>query len=384
MFRKILSRLAKINRLWLLFFLAIVLGVVSTVLSSSYLKSREKNITAELKSQMSGGPTVEVLVSSQNLPQGSVLGNTLVKRDVPRDLVEDDTLTPKDFDRVAGVKLMRPLRAGYPINTSYFVEKNRTFSDAVEEGKRAITIEVDEINSMAQMVKPGNRVDLMLIVPDKSDPDGGVEVMMVLQNVKVLATGQSVAPKEDPARSKNSQAASGKEQSYSNFTFEVTPQEAATIALAQNSGKIRAVLRTLGDEKAVALKDVNTRTLLRVEQKMAEKRKIAAQTRLQDMAAEQDMADNVKTKSASRPGGAQTIEYVIGGMGAGAAGMGRPEGNGIQDVEGAKTKEAPAAPAVSRANAAQMDAVQSAVADALKRSGIPTDAMPPAAPRGDR
>jgi len=106
MFRKILSRLAKINRLWLLFFLAIVLGVVSTFLSSSYLKSREKNITAELKSQMSGGPTVEVLVSSQNLPQGTVLGNTLVKRDVPRDLVEDDTLTPKDFDRVAGVKLM--------------------------------------------------------------------------------------------------------------------------------------------------------------------------------------------------------------------------------------------------------------------------------------
>jgi len=67
----------------------------------------------------------------------------------------------------------------------------------------------------------------MLIAPDKADPEGGVEVIMVLQNVKVMATGQSVAARDNDARSKNPQAPSGNQQTYTNFTFEVTPQDAA-------------------------------------------------------------------------------------------------------------------------------------------------------------
>ena len=318
---KLLNKLPKINPLVILLFTAILLGIAATYLSSAYLKNREKSIAAELKQGMSG-QTVEVLVSTQNLPAGSTLGNTLVKREVPVDLIDENTLTPRDFDRVSGAKLVRPLRAGYPINVSFFIDKIRTFSEAVEEGMRAITIEVDEINSMAQMVKPGNRVDLMLLVPDRSDPDGGFEVMMVLQNVKVLATGQSVAPKEyTDSEGKKQQSPGGKDQNYNNFTFEVTPQEAATIALAQNSGKIRAVLRNIEDKKPVAFKDVNTRTLLKVEQKNAERRKILAQTRLQDIAAEQEVTaktlkDTLGPLTDFKPTEPKAIiEFIIGGMG---------------------------------------------------------------------
>ena len=102
MIKKLLSRILKINRLWLLFFLALVLGVISAFLSSSYLKTREKNIGEELKKQMSGGPTIEVLVSSRNLPMGALVGDSLVKRQVPMDLVEEDVLKANDFERIAG------------------------------------------------------------------------------------------------------------------------------------------------------------------------------------------------------------------------------------------------------------------------------------------
>lgn len=336
MFARIFARIAKINRLWILFIAAVLLGSLSTFLSSAYLKTREKNIAEELKRELSGGPTIEVLVSSKNLRQGDALGPTLVKREVPKDLIEDGTILPSDYERVAGVKLTRPLRAGYPINTSYFVEKSMTVTDAVDAGMRAITIEVDEINSMAQMVKPGNRVDLMLVVPDRADTEGGVEVILLLQNVKVLATGQSVVTKSDAARSQNPQAPGGREQSYSNFTFEVTPQEAATIALAQNAGKIRAVLRTAQDEATISIKDVNTRTLLRVEQKLAERRQIAAKARVQEMEVQQAIVEGAKK---SQSGGLPAIDYIIGGLGGGSgpAVMGRPaagaEGPGTEGVK---------------------------------------------------
>lgn len=353
-----------INRLWLLFGLAVVLGVISTFLSSSYLKSRERNISEELKRQMSGGPTIEVLVSSTNLPSGATLGETLVKREVPVDLVEEDALTPNDFERILGAKLTRPLRAGYPINGSFFVEKSKTFSDAVAPGMRAITIEVDEINSMAQMVKPGNRVDLMLITQDRADPEGsGIEVVMVLQNVKVMATGQSITTKEGDARNRTSPMPVGNQQSsYTNFTFEVTPRDAAVIALAQSAGKIRAVLRKAGDDDVVVLNDVNSRRLLNVDEKNAQKRKYAASMRLQDIDFAEDML-----RSSKRPG----IEYIIGGMGAaGAAGSAPATGGGTEPAGG---KPQDARPAGSAGSAVKMDKLQNAVSDALKSSGVPAD-----------
>jgi pilus assembly protein CpaB len=343
---KLLNKLPKINPLVILLFTAILLGIAATYLSSAYLKNREKTIAAELKQGMSGGRTTEVLVSTQNLPAGSTLGNTLVKREVPIDLIDENTLTPNDFDRVSGAKLVRPLKAGYPINVSFFIDKARTFSEAVEDGMRAITIEVDEINSMAQMVKPGNRVDLMLLVPDKSDPDGGMEVMMVLQNVKVLATGQSVVPKEyTDSEGKKQKTPGGKDQNYTNFTFEVTPQEAATIALAQNSGKIRAVLRNIEDQKPVALKDVNTRTLLKVEQKNAERRKILSQARMQDIAAEQEVtAKTLKDTTGPLLEYKPPIEFIIGGMGSTGSNTGGPSLTSKEGPGAAKPVEGNAPP----------------------------------------
>jgi pilus assembly protein CpaB len=368
MIKRLLHRIRNMNRLWGLFILALILGIFSAVLSSNYLQSREKNIGEELKKQMAGGPIIEVIVSTANLPVGAVLGQTLVKREVQADLVEEDTLLPSDLERVAGTKLTRPLRAGYPINPSYFTEKVRTITDAVEIGLRAITIEIDEINSMAQMVKPGDRVDLMLITPDKADPEGGVEVIMVLQNVKVMATGQSVAARENDPRNKNPQAPAGNPQTYSNFTFEVTPQNAAIIALAQNSGKIRAVLRKGGDNETVVLTDVNTRRLLNAEQKNAEKRKLAASSRMQDMNSEESFTSSVSRKRAE-------IEYILGGMGsADVVSM-------AQTLGGQDPSLQPSKPQTSKAggSATPADKAQNTIIDAVRNSGIPAGAMGSAA-----
>ena len=350
--------LSKPNRLWIFFVVAVVLAIGATLLSSNYLSKREADIARELKQKVSGGPTVKVLVSSRDLPRGAAVGETLMEREVLRDMVEDGTLTTADFDRVAGARLTRPLTAGYPINTSYFVEKSRTFSDAVEVGMRAITIEVDELNSLAQMVKPGNHVDLMLITPDKADPDGGTEVVMVLQSVKVLATGQTIAPKE-ATRSPNPLAPPIGQQTYSNWTFEVTPQNAAIIVLAQNTGKIRAVLRNLSDVEVVALKDVNSRSLLHVEKKYAEKRRISAR----------QTEENLKAAKASTVTTARGVEYIIGGMGRGdSVSMRIPLAAGIPPaVEGAPQDINPANPSQG---AIAIDKIQGAVAEALKRSGV--------------
>lgn len=351
--RKIINLFRNINRLWYLILLAIFLGLIAAWLSSSYLKSKENAIAQEMKVKIAGGKMTDIVVSSRDLPRGATLGPTLVKREILADLVSDDMVLPQDFDRVNGVKSTQPLRAGLPLRASDFTEKSKTFSDTVASGMRAITIEVDEINSMAQMVQPGNHVDLMLIVADKADPDGGQEAIVVLQNVKVMATGQSMATAKPTAD--NGPSFSGKSgQTYSNFTFEVSPVDAARIALAQSVGKIRAVLRNAGDKVPAIVKDVNSRKLLNVDFKNEEKRKKALSNAKQQIQEQEIMAPRVIP-----------VQYIIGGMGSASS-------DPNSAVSSSRPSQAAPSPQLDPRAAAS---VQTAVQAAMKATGLPPELM---------
>jgi pilus assembly protein CpaB len=270
--------LSRINKMWLLLGVAILLGLAATWVTLQYLKVREQRIEADVKKRASGGATVEVVAVARNLPKGAVVGaDNLVKREILEDLVYEETVLINEFDKVDGLKLARAVEGGRPLRRSDLDIKAKDFSEALPQGTRAITIDVDEINSVSQMVRPGNLVDLMLIVADPNDPAGGQQVVSLLQKVKVLATGQIIARSADrDVATKGGAAAPGgalfgpssttstsnTPQRYSNFTFEVTPEEAARIALAQQLGKIRAVLRNDDDQRMDPLAKINSHTLL--------------------------------------------------------------------------------------------------------------------------
>lgn len=257
MLRIILSR---INKMWLLMGAAVVLGLLATWVTTQYLKTREARIEAEAKKRASGGTTVEVVVPRRNLPKGTIVdANSMAARDVVADTVYDETVLAADFGKVQGSRLVRPVEQGRPLRRSDLDIRAKDFAEALPEGKRAITIEIDEINSIAQMVRVGNRLDLMLIVSDTSEGGSGQQqVLSLLQRVKIIATGQIIA-RAAPAEGPQPAVA----QRYSNVTFEVTPEEAARIALAQTMGKIRAVLRSDEDQVIEPLAKVNTQTILR-------------------------------------------------------------------------------------------------------------------------
>jgi hypothetical protein len=84
---------------------------------------------------------------------------------------------------------------------------------------------------------------------------------------------------------------------YSNLTFEVTPDTAARIALAQQLGKIRSELRREPDDGVVKLGRINTKNLLRKTTFLKE-----------DVG-----VDPVERDEAA-------VEYIIGGRGGGGVG----------------------------------------------------------------
>lgn len=235
----------RINRTWSMLLIAILLGLGATFLTSQYLQTREQRIAADLQAKAKGGPTVAVVVPIKDLPKGAAItGDVVAAREIPADLVYEGTYTPNDFSRIENQRVLRDVQRGRPLRVDDVAERLTDFSTLLPEGIRAVTLDVDELNSISQLVKPGNRVDLYLVYTDPQSAEQ--QAMLFMEKIKVLATGQAVRKEatELPATAAPGQPGFR----YTNITFAVTPEEAARLALGQQLGKYRYVLRKQDDE----------------------------------------------------------------------------------------------------------------------------------------
>jgi pilus assembly protein CpaB len=116
-------------------------------------------------------------------------------------------------------------------------EKNEMLP--VKEGKRAISVQIDEVNGVSGFVSPGAYVDLVTIVrpPEESGENPNPELheaaTLLLQNVRVLAVGHAADTKEETAR-------------YRTVTLEVNPEEGLALGFA-TKGEFYLMLREEGD-----------------------------------------------------------------------------------------------------------------------------------------
>lgn len=302
----------RINKFWLLLIVAGLLGLLATWLAVSYLKTREQRIAADLEQRAKGGPTVTVVVPTRNAPKGTPVDQTLVAaREIAADLVYSDTVTADQFEQVAGKRLLRDVEQGRPLRRAdVFDDRARDFSDMVEAGKRAVTIEIDELNSFAGMLKPGNLVDLLLIATEQQIPGappsmGGQEVLDLMQKVKVLATGQTLTGESDELPAQMQEGGAPRRAPFNNITVEVTLEQAAKITLGMQSGKVRMALRNTNDANETVLGLINTGTLYDNVPPQARMKVAQRHTRSQ-------------MQSRIAPDGGDYVEYIVGGRASGS------------------------------------------------------------------
>jgi pilus assembly protein CpaB len=123
-----------------------------------------------------------------------------------------------------------------------------TLSSLLEEGKRAVTVRVDDVRGVAGFVAPGDFVDVVLIGEDPAFQRENYSEIL-LHHVKVLAIDQVASERqEQPTVAKA-------------VTVEVTPEQAQKILLANNVGKLSLILRQPGDVNADSARRVTERDL---------------------------------------------------------------------------------------------------------------------------
>ena len=139
---------------------AVFFGLIAAGLSYLFLKSRAAAIEAELRGERE--QMVDVVVAKDNLPKGLKITDAYFEiAQVPGKYVHPNTIRPTNFFDYAGRFLAVNLQTGKTLIDSFLVEDFPVdFSDLVTQGRRAITVTVDDVTAFANMLRPGNRLSI--------------------------------------------------------------------------------------------------------------------------------------------------------------------------------------------------------------------------------
>lgn len=174
-----------------LWIVAIVAGLVTAVGIELYLSTVVQDL------EVDQGIT-EVLVVEVDLEPGDAIKakpQRLAAKYLPRGVV-----AASDARLLDGKVALRRLRQGMPLTYQDFLAADRRdLVHKIDKGKFAMTIAVNRVTSIANMVQPGDKVDVLIAqAPSALEaalPANGTEIKVHrIPDLKVLAVGAELDP----------------------------------------------------------------------------------------------------------------------------------------------------------------------------------------------
>ena len=210
----------------------------------------------------SAAAPVTTVVAAQDIPLGATLTQGMLTT-APIKTTDRKAGAFGDPSQIVGQKVRRPITAGAQLSRADFLDVIEDI--VVPEGKRAISIQVNQVNGVGTLIKTGDYVDLLLGVTGDKFPvvtlnpeDDSITVVQGLNStsVKLLIEGMQVIGTIRPpttATTRTNAAPSGSAAQAPTTTLSdegqelvilaVTAQQAELIKYAQIDGDISLVLR---------------------------------------------------------------------------------------------------------------------------------------------
>lgn len=231
-----------------MFLLSLAIGAGGVLFSKQYIEEQIDTYRRQLDKTE---PMAKVVVPARNMQRGEVMTkDMLVIRDIPQQYADTNSVTGADYELALGQRLDFDIDEGRPLLWAHLEGgRSPTFSGQVPAGLRAMTVRVDEINSISGFLQPDDRVDLLM----SHNIAGKQEIFPLIERLQVIATGvQTMVDKNGVASTR----------SFSTITVQVSFDQAQRITLAQQVGKITAVLRNPEDEAPLLGTPMNVAQLL--------------------------------------------------------------------------------------------------------------------------
>lgn len=204
--------------------LSVAMGIGAVVLAAQWL------------GQQASLATTKVVVAARDISLGMAITPEMLREvDWPSRAVPEGT--SKEAKALDGRVVRTDLLRGEPVLESKLaaVGTKGGLSSVIAEGRRAITVKVNEVIGVAGFALPGNHVDVM--VNTKDDAERPIS-KIVLEKILVLAVAQEAGRDET------------KPKVVSAVTLEVTPGQAERLDLARAIGSLSLALRNQLDKNA--------------------------------------------------------------------------------------------------------------------------------------
>ena len=183
--------------------------------------------------------TADVVVAVKTInAHTSVTDDMITVKKLPAEAVNADAIRRKQdiIGKITNVQIEtdEQILNGKLLKTGQNANIN-DLTAVIPKDKRAITIPVDDVAGISGFIKPGDFVDVLVILSVQLNGQNAAQPasFYLLQNIQVLASGSNLS-------------ASQKTQ-YSTVTLAATPEQTLKLNYAATYGKIRLVLRSPAD-----------------------------------------------------------------------------------------------------------------------------------------
>ena len=233
----------KNKRAFIVMAVAIVFGLAAVIFASRWLLSQP------------GGNGGRIAVAAADISLGQRLTPEMFKlAEWPADSVPKGAFS--DPQKLGGRVLKSNLQMGEPVSEAKLAPSGTLggLSALITEGKRAITVRVNDVIGVAGFALPGNYVDIIVSMQKDAAPGSTMREQsiskIVLERILVLAVAQEVNRDETKPKVVNA------------VTLEVTPEQAEKLDLARSVGSLSLALRNQVDPQSAATLGATKLTLL--------------------------------------------------------------------------------------------------------------------------
>jgi pilus assembly protein CpaB len=241
------------NRKFLI--VALLFGALTAVLFYALTANR----TSNGKSSTTSSTQTQVVVARVPIRQRtSITADMLEIKSVPADARVTGAVAA--VTDVVGKVTKFPIDVNQQVSTSAIVDTTRPAAAAaldvvIPAGRRAMSIQASQVQNAGGLILPGDYVDLVWICC----ADKLVVAKTLFRNVQVAAIDQTIISSGPVAVGSSATPAAGTNEpiaadvakavpSAVTMTLLLTPAESQQLFLAELTGKLRAVLRNVGDQ----------------------------------------------------------------------------------------------------------------------------------------
>jgi pilus assembly protein CpaB len=216
--------------------IALFLSIITAMLIYIYMSSGTKTDAPKTE-------YATVYVAIKTMPARYKITSADIKQvKIAKELLNTNALS--DINEITGKLTMDRIIAGEQIIPERLADEGTVLlSYSLPEGTRAVSINVNEQINVANLLRPGDYVDIVASFEREEEDNGQVIITYpritrtVLQNVKVLALGQDMTLPVDKLK-----------ELPATITLAIREEDVEKCVYASEYGVLRLALRPVGDD----------------------------------------------------------------------------------------------------------------------------------------